>query len=152
LDLHDNVKEELVVHYSYDQQIETEGNLRTTAVTVAGLFRCYKCARIEKKVVIPRVWDSYGISVKIWISTIGYRYRTRVYSQKCIRCKILVEPEVFKDDYVTKIVMALDRWTGLQSNVKPIVRYPKKGPHKTTMCIGCQKGICPLRLWTNEMA
>ncbi|KAG0325806.1 hypothetical protein BG000_001666 [Podila horticola] len=60
----------------------------------------------------------------------------------CDHCDIFVEPDVDKDDYVTKVVMALDSWTGQRSPVKPLQHYTSTGPHKTQKCHACRKGIC----------
>jgi hypothetical protein len=72
----------------------------------------------------------------------GSRYRTRLHSQKCNRCHKVVEPELDKDDYVTKVVRVLDGWTGQHSMVKPLQSFIPTGPHQSDKCNACIKGIC----------
>ncbi|KAF9119270.1 hypothetical protein BGW39_000429 [Mortierella sp. 14UC] len=144
--LHASVTGEIGGRYPYDQYIKTDGELRTTAVTVAGIFKCYNkyCKRKEKDEVVPRVWDSYGICVKIWMSSSDHGYRTILHFQQCNKCRKYIKPEVEKDDYVTKIVTVMDRWTKQKSDVKPRKFYPPTGPHQSDKCSACQKGVCPL--------
>lgn len=143
--LHASVTAEVDDRYLYDDQIATNSSLHSTTQSVAGIFKCYNCKGKKSHPEEPREWASNGICVEIWISPTGHRYRTRLNSQMCNRCHKFVEPYVFKDDYVTKVVRVLDDWTGLCSVVKPLQNYPSTGPHQTDKCYACIKGICHLK-------
>ncbi|KAF9577911.1 hypothetical protein BGW38_006590, partial [Lunasporangiospora selenospora] len=138
--LHESVTEEIGSLYPYDQKIKTDDAPYSTVLSVAGVFKCYNCKRKKDQPEEPRIWTSNGICVEIWMSSPGHRYRTRLNSQECMRCRNYVEPEPDNDDYVTKVVRVLDRWTGQRSVVKPLRHHPPTGPHKTEMCYGCRKG------------
>ncbi|KAF9086806.1 hypothetical protein BGX27_003097 [Mortierella sp. AM989] len=130
--LHALVKEEIGDWYTYDQQIKTDSAPHSAIRSVTGFFKCYGC---------EREWNSNGICVEIWMSSTGHQYRTRLSSQTCNNCNIFVEPDVFKDNYVTKVVKVLDGWTGQRSMVKPLQYYPSTGPHKASKCHACRNGI-----------
>lgn len=128
--------------YTYDEQIKED--TWSTARSVFGVFKCYNCI---DRYYQPRTWSSSGICAEIWMSSDGHRYRTSLHFQQCSRCNTFVEPDVDIDDYVTKVVRILDRWTGQHWNswVKPVQHRPLTGPHKTDKCHGCIKGVCPQR-------
>ncbi|KAF9178443.1 hypothetical protein BGZ51_007669, partial [Haplosporangium sp. Z 767] len=140
--LHASVIEEVDDRYLYDQQIKTDSALFSATRSVVGVFKCYNCKRKKHRPEEPRIWTSNAICVEIWMSPTDHRYRTQLNSQMCKLCHKFVEPDVFKDDYVTKVVKVLDGWTGQCSRVKPLQHYPPTGPHMTDKCYACWKGIC----------
>ncbi|KAG0375745.1 hypothetical protein BGX24_008695, partial [Mortierella sp. AD032] len=53
-----------------------------------------------------------------------------------------VKPEVDKENYVQKIVSALDLWTGRPARQEPTSYFNKTPPHDEKRCHACQVGIC----------
>ncbi|GJJ67815.1 hypothetical protein EMPS_00161 [Entomortierella parvispora] len=110
-DFHQAVLGQIGHRYQYDAQMSLA--MFSATRSVFGVFKCYKCKNFYHD---PRVWSSSVICVQIWISHAG-QYRTRLYSQQCLRCHTYVMPEPDKDDYVTKVVQLYKKILSLQLSI-----------------------------------
>ncbi|KAF8981464.1 hypothetical protein BGZ52_002830 [Haplosporangium bisporale] len=123
---------------TYDKSLSKSTTVRYGTRSVVGQFVCTACQSHR-----PKMWISGVVCAELWFSPGTSRYRTLLHSQRCKRCNRYAEPELDRDNYVHKIIRALDLWKGLR---QPALSSPKNhvrtGPHDSQRCHGCLKGVC----------
>ncbi|KAF9544722.1 hypothetical protein EC957_011728 [Mortierella hygrophila] len=123
--------------YKYNQQLSNDTSDRPgQSRFIVGSFTCTRCSRTRS-----HTWHSGVICTEIFF-TLDDRYRTILHAQQCRRCQAYVKPEVDEDNYVKKIVSALDLWSGRRERLESTGDFKETDPHDEERCHGCQIGVC----------
>ncbi|KAG0292539.1 hypothetical protein BGZ96_004022 [Linnemannia gamsii] len=145
LDLHDAVVRGSGPHYTYnDQLFNATSHRKNMSRDIVGSFTCHNCTYLRRR---AHTWPSGVICTQVFFTPDG-QYRTILHAQQCRRCEAYVEPVVNEDNYVKKIVSALDLWTGRRERLRPKWDEDEKEtpPHDKKRCHGCQIGVCTRKL------
>lgn len=139
--LHEAVAAEAPFQLVYDASLSK--NRHRSVRDMAGTFTCTHCKK-------PHAWDSSVIATQVWFDEHRDRYCTLLNCQKCKRCNQYAKLEINEEKYVDRLLNAITLWKGLRERrMNPDV--PKKtGPHDSTRCRGCEKGICGQRASRND--
>ncbi|KAG0356597.1 hypothetical protein BG005_004465 [Podila minutissima] len=136
--LHDVLLQHASYELTYDRSLVKSKMVRYSTRSTVGNFVCNTCTTRN-----PMMWESGVVCTELWFCLGTNRYRTLLHSQKCKRCNQYAEPDVDRDNYVHKVVRALDLWKGLRKPERPFSRnYVRTGPHDSGRCHGCLKGVC----------
>ncbi|KAG0292540.1 hypothetical protein BGZ96_004023 [Linnemannia gamsii] len=130
--LHTAVVQESGPHYKYYKQLSRASSNRNATRQIVAHFRCHNCSH---------TWHTGQLCVQLFLAS-NDRYRTILHAQQCQGCEAYVEPQVDEENYVKKIVGALDLWTNRRERQEPMFDRKTTGPHDEERCHGCQIGIC----------
>ncbi|KAG0278664.1 hypothetical protein BGZ95_003445 [Linnemannia exigua] len=124
--------------YEYDPKLTAQGCRRYGVKNMSGLFTCYAC-RPNK----PHSWGSGIICTELYLSAIN-TYRVVFNAQMCKLCNRYARPKVDIDRYVAKVVDTFALWTGQRKAHAGNGPHKSTGPHDSSRCRGCLKGICTM--------
>ncbi|KAK3810700.1 MAG: hypothetical protein JOS17DRAFT_821886 [Linnemannia elongata] len=138
-DLHAAVVRGSGHHYKYNQKLSNAtSDRKDESRYIVGSFTCARCTRPRTG---NRTWHSGVICTQVFFTS-DDRYRTILHAQQCRRCQAFVKPEVDEDNYVKKIVSALDLWSGRRERLESTWEFKETDPHDEERCHGCQIGVC----------
>ncbi|KAI0569326.1 zf-3CxxC domain-containing protein [Pyrenophora tritici-repentis] len=102
---------------------------------VMGTFKC------NNKTCSHHGWGSKKVAILIRGYSKG-RYNAVVFNQRCKSCKTLGNLKLDGQSYVDRVAYRLKKWAGIAMEQQYVAR--KKGlQHESTLCEGCNRGICP---------
>jgi hypothetical protein len=107
----------------------------TYSTNVMGTFKCTNNACLN------RGWGSMRVAILIR----GYpkgRYNAVVFNQRCWSCEKLGNLTLNRESYVDRVAYRLKKWAGIEME-RPHVDSQNGPPHKSTLCEGCKRGVCP---------
>ncbi|KAK3843129.1 MAG: hypothetical protein J3R72DRAFT_523137 [Linnemannia gamsii] len=124
--------------YRYDPKLTVQGCRRYGVRNMSGLFVCYIC-RPNK----PHTWTSGIICTELYLSATN-SYRAVFNLQMCQLCNRYARPKVDVDKYVAKVLDTFELWTGQREAYVGDAHHKSTGPHDSSRCRGCLKGICTM--------
>ncbi|KAF8942910.1 hypothetical protein BGZ47_005989 [Haplosporangium gracile] len=131
--LHTTVARESDSRYKYDENLTKATSRRDGSRSILGHFICKTCNP-------PHTWYSGSVCTELFLASEN-RYRTILHAQQCRRCETYTKPGVDEDNYVGKIVSALDLWMKRRERKEPPSNYRETKSHDEERCHACQTGV-----------
>ncbi|KAH7059182.1 hypothetical protein BKA57DRAFT_444195 [Linnemannia elongata] len=121
--------------YKYDPNLTAEGCRKHATRNMSGRFVCSPC-KFKKQ----HTWGSGVICTELFLSR-SNTYRAVICGQQCKRCNKYGKLELDVEKYVERVLDTFALWRGLREARRPD-SHVSKGPHDSSRCYGCQRGIC----------
>ncbi|KAK3810704.1 MAG: hypothetical protein JOS17DRAFT_763669 [Linnemannia elongata] len=128
--------------YEYDPNLTVEECRRSGVRSMSGLFICYACQYLPKNNGKPHAWSSGKVCTELYLSKDKKTYRAVFNAQQCNECNRYGRFKVNENKYVDKVLDTFDLWTGRREALDS-EHHESTGPHDSSRCYGCLKGICP---------
>ncbi|KAF9154328.1 hypothetical protein BG015_001241 [Linnemannia schmuckeri] len=125
--------------YKYDPTLTAAGCRKVGVRFMSGLFFCYVCQ--PNNTNKPRVWSSGKVCTELYLSKDKTTYRAVFNAQQCQVCDRYGRFKVKEKKYVDKVLDTFALWTG-QREAYESEFHKSTGPHDSSRCYGCLKGIC----------
>lgn len=133
--LHDSVMDMFAPHrpvYRFHGADDDESNTAYHDTFIMGIFVCRRC---------NSSWMSKKVAIHIRCY-VGNRYNTRVYLQRCKKCKSLGRFVVDEACYAERVVYRLKVWSRIKVERPPFKQAKRTKPHEQRLCEGCALGRC----------
>jgi hypothetical protein len=136
--LHKDVSSAVSDHITllrFHENDSDEGVSNEYSTYVIGVFRC--CNPL-----CPTAGWSSG---KVTILIRKYHdngYNAVVFKQRCKSCNRLGTLNLDQKTYTDRVAYRLMKWAGV-ALVQPYYKPKESPPHKSHLCEGCKRGICP---------